>query len=156
MTDYFMTHEGDLLINIAGDEFAFESGIGEALQDIAIIVKTSPGEFQYNQLLGCALYSLVGKLLTKDVLSEGERLIHSALNSSEKLSEYTITVRGVPVSTNEALFIIAIEDNDENETLYIVPFDFEHGVIEQRTSIEALKRRGLIDTATEIIGILPR
>lgn len=129
MTDIFLTHEGDFLINADGD-LQQVSGMEEKLQVVARLVK-SPDD---GTLGGrCSLYRLVGRLLTPEALRDGEAIIYSALAGSLALSNVVVEVRGIPVSASTALFVISLSTaSNPHETLYTIPFDFQHGVIEPR------------------------
>ena len=153
--DIFLTHEGDLLRDTTGNDFEYVFDDDEVLQDIAIRIKSYPGDFAYFQDIGCELSTLVGQLMTPDTLLQGESLIYQALNSSPLLVDKQVTVRGIPVATNEALFVIAIQDTAIEEQLFLIPFDFERGMLRPRSHLDELRTAGVVASNTDIIGTFP-
>lgn len=129
--DLFLTHEGDLALTTLSELQTTLSTRGEQLQAVGIRVKTKLGYSQLRPLLGSRLDQLVGALLTKETLAMGEKYLQEALANSPLLTTVDVSVRGVPVGTNTALFLIMLNGG---ETRYLIPFDFTRGIVEPRGS----------------------
>lgn len=129
--DFFLSHEGDLVIGDGGT-LVTTDGVAAALQAVAFIVKTARGDYALSPTYGSLLHTLVGELLTPQALLDGEAFLRDALLREEALLPYEITVRGVPVNATQALFLITVAGAFDGTRQFTIPFDFTHGVVELR------------------------
>lgn len=130
--DIYLSHEGDIPLNISKNALETIDGMDEQLQSVAIRIKSRKGDFSYHQEIGCALDELVGELMSKNTLRRGELIIQDALANNDLLITTEIKVRGIPINSTEALFVIALSDTFNKESLYTIPFDFTHGLVNVR------------------------
>ena len=133
MTDLFLTHEGDITFSV-NNNLQLTTGLGESLQVMALRLKTMLGSYQLRPAIGNALQTLVGQFLTPETLHDGEQLIFSALSGSQQLANAYIDVQGAAVNATQAVFIIYF-NSPTGSSLYNIPFDFEHGLIESRVAM---------------------
>lgn len=120
--DVFCTHEGDLAVGVDGD-LALVDGDAAILQAVSFVVKQAGG----------VLAPLVGELLTPETLLNGEDLLCEALLMCPSLYGVGYEVRGLPVNTTQALFLIDLELTTDVPHLVTIPFDFQAGVVDLRT-----------------------
>ena len=130
MTDLFLSHEGDLVLDMNGD-LQTATDLAEQLQAIALRIKTPQGSFSTVPSLGNVLDSLVGEFMTEALLQQGEQLLYDALSDSLLLSTVYFVVHGAPITPSQALFVIYLQ-SAQGRGLFSIPFDFQHGILASR------------------------
>lgn len=133
--------EGELLYVDPVGETSTNDDDGELIRDIPlrfsvscekqIIInrlRTDDPDWRIHPEIGANLSDLIGKPNTRETGKTGENLIVRSLTHDGFISEGSLEVRGVPVSTNEILFRITVQRR-VGELVIPVIFDLTHGLL---------------------------
>ena len=153
--DLFLTHEGDLALDLDTNDIQTVSGTYEQLQEIAFRLKTKRGSLEYDPSIGNSLHQLVGTLLTPESLAYGERLIYDALSDASSMTAIPVVVRGIPINNHDALFVITLSLPTGRDKIFMVPFNYEYGAIGSRSATAELQAIFGVLIDAETVGVFP-
>jgi len=120
MSELFLTHSGDLVFE--DRDFKTVDYLDEAIQSVAYRLKTA---FSENNLLE----NIIGEFMTRDTIGTIQKELSRIITTDNiTLARFPVEVRGFPINTSEAIFVVAL-GYEENEILFTIPFDFNRGIL---------------------------
>jgi hypothetical protein len=130
MSELFLTHAGDLLIDDETRDIKVVDRLDEAIQSIGFRLKTSVGDLIDMASIGNNIEFMSGELLTDYTLRTAEDALRTAvMDQNIVLQDYIVEIRGFAVNASQALFVVDVSDHDERHALFTVPFDFQRGFL---------------------------
>lgn len=111
-------------------DFAYVRNRDALRQNIMNRLKSDNPDWYHHSKIGGNLSDLIGEPNTKETGDLGATYIYNSLTYSNLVSPYVLSVRPVPINSNEILFLITIDMGTEESYKLPVVFNLERGLKE--------------------------
>ena len=112
-------------------DLAYSRGFETEKQIIINRLKTDAPDWFHHPLMGGNLSDLIGEPNTRETGELGANLILAALTYRGLYNSGQLSVRPIPISAQEIMFMVTISRNYDTAIRVPIVFDLEHGVLSE-------------------------